>query len=143
MERVKIGQAPRLSPLTVCKIWVFADIHGIPSLGNTAIDTLHEQQVLVWCTPSSAIRYVYEHTKSSSLLRLFLQDSFSKTMSIESVLSRDREEHTVDFLHDVLSAIVKRKEGGKLDRMQWARLDRCRWHNLSGPGGTRQMGLMS
>jgi hypothetical protein len=64
-------------------------------------------------------------------------------MSIESVLSRDREEHTVDFLHDVLSAIVKRKEGGKLDRMQWARLDRCRWHNLSGPGGTRQMGLMS
>jgi hypothetical protein len=96
-EPVKIGQPPRLSPLTVCKIWVFAESHGFPALGNTAIDDLHEQQVLVWCTPGSTIRYLYKHTKPGSRLCLFLQDSFSKMMSLEGVLSRDREEHTVEF----------------------------------------------
>lgn len=134
-EPVRIGPPPRFSPLTVCKIWVFADSHGIPALDNAAIDALFEQAALLWCTPSSAIRYVYEHTKSDYFLRLFLQDAFSKTMSLEGVLSSDREEHTVDFLHDVLSAIMERKESGKVDRMQWAKLDRCRWHDHSGQVG--------
>lgn len=48
-------------------------------------------------------------------------------------MSRDKEEHTVEFLHDILLVIVRRKKGEKLDRMQWAKLDWCKWHDYSGP----------
>jgi hypothetical protein len=43
-EPVRIGKTPSISPLTLCRVWVFADFHGVPALCNTAIDMLHEQQ---------------------------------------------------------------------------------------------------
>ncbi|EAT81163.2 hypothetical protein HBI56_105130 [Parastagonospora nodorum] len=138
-EPISAARPPHLSPLVLSKIWVFADFHIIPALGNAAIDALHEHQALLWVTPSPVIKYVYEHTKPDSLLRRYLQDAFTKTMTLESVMSRDKEEHTVEFLHDILLVIARRKKGEKLERMQWAKLDRCKWHDHSGPGGRLRM----
>lgn len=107
-EPVATGKAPHLTPLTLCKIWAFADFHVVSALGNTAID-MHKQQALLWCTPSSTIRYAYEHTKPGSLLHRYVQDSFAKTMSLEGVLSREREDHMDEFLHDVLLTVAKRR----------------------------------
>lgn len=132
-EPVSIAHPPRLSLLTLSKVWVFADFHIIPALSNAAIDALHEHQALLWLTPSPVIKHVYGHTKPDSHLRQYLQDAFTKTMTLESVMSRDKEEHTVEFLHDILLVIVRRKKGEKLDRMQWAKLDWCKWHDYSGP----------
>lgn len=103
---------------------------------------LHEQQALLWCIPSSVIGYVYKHTKPDSLLRRYLQDAFTKTMKLENVLSRNGEDHTVDFLHDVSLVIARRKEGDKLSHMQWARLNRCEWHDHSGAGGRSRTALL-
>jgi len=135
---ISVAHPPCLSLLTLAKIWVFADFH-IPALCNAAIDALHQHQALLWLTPSPVIKYVHEHTKHGSLLRQYLQEAFTKTMTLESVMSRDKEEHTVEFLHDTLLVIARRKKGEKLDRMQWAKLDRCKWHDHSGPGGRLRM----
>jgi hypothetical protein len=117
-EPISAARPPRLSPLTLSKIWVFADFHIIPAFGNAAIDVLHGHQALLWVTSSSVIKYVYEHTKPDSLLRRYLQDAFTNTMNLEIVMSRDKEEHTVEFLHDILLVIARRKKGEKLERMQ-------------------------
>lgn len=53
-------------------LWIFADYHGIPALGNSTIDMLHERVVAQWWDmPYYTAKYVYEHTREGSNLRAF------------------------------------------------------------------------
>jgi hypothetical protein len=124
-----------LSSLLVCKIWVFADYHGVPALGNSAIDMLHERGVAEWVTPDNCVTYVYGNTTVGSKLRAYVVDEFILTMELADIQSANQSFYTVAFLFDVLPAMARANEETWLSREKMTKIDRCRWHDHSGPGG--------
>jgi hypothetical protein len=70
-----------LDSVTLCHIRVFADMCGIPALGNVAIDMLYEQISASW----TVVLYfplicAYETTLLSSLLRKFFVDAYIRLL---------------------------------------------------------------
>ena len=132
-----------LSERTLCRIWVFADMRGIPALGNAAIDMLHEQVATKWSLPSvELMQQTYEQTRSGSELRKYLVDLLTMTRSSKG-LQKELQggEYPYEF---VLEALPKMVRKGKNDRMTdqtaWTKLDRCQWHIHSGAGGKLRPG---
>jgi len=120
----------------VRKIWVFADCHGIPELGNSATDMLHECLVATWNTHSTCIKYIHNNTVASSMLRSFVVDWSSSTHSFKSLDFPDKEnQQTVQYLHDVMLKIAERNGQRRLSREEAMAMNRCQWHDHSGPGG--------
>jgi hypothetical protein len=127
-----------LPPLTLCKIWIFADMRGIPSLGNSAIDMLHERM----CTWSGTynhelLKYTYENTTPGSDLRKYLVLAFTKLAGYDKFKEETTPENvTVEFLLDAMPVLVRQGERFRgIGREAWTELDRCEWHDHSGPGG--------
>jgi hypothetical protein len=125
-----------LSAITLCKIWVFADFRGIPALGNAAINMLHERIVATWINPSSLIKYVYGNTTKGSKLREFLLHFFTRSVGVDRILETNPEHFTVEYTLEVLAIVAKSKFGwGLMMRDEWTKINRCQWHDHSGPGG--------
>jgi len=125
-----------LPDITLCKIWVFADFRGIPALGNAAINMLHERIISIWKTPSEIIKYIYGHTAKGSNLREFLVHFYTRAVGVERVLSLSPENFTVEFTLELLAIFAKMKFGAtKMSRSEWTKVNRCQWHDHSGPGG--------
>jgi hypothetical protein len=55
------------------KLWLFADFRGIPSLGNSVVDMIHESSTSAWLSPG-AIQFVYNNTMAESKLRALIVD---------------------------------------------------------------------
>lgn len=127
-----------LSPLMLCRLWVFGDFRGVPALKNAVIDMLHEQLTVKWVRFAKCIKYVYGNTAEGSQLQRFLADSFTSTVSCSGFLKQNKSFYTMDFVLAVLPIYVAQAESGgnrgKV-RMRWAEVDRCKWHHHSGPGG--------
>lgn len=123
-----------LSPETLLNIWVFADFRGIPALGNAAIDMLHEQCFACYAFPSKEIKAIYKKTMAESNFRRFAIDFYKEAAPIEFILAYP-DTYTPEFLCDVLPSVARRPDGEKLTRSQSERMDRCQWHDHSGPGG--------
>lgn len=118
------------------KIWVFADMRGVPALGNAAIDMLHERVSACWTTYTQAIHYIYEETMPGSHLRKFLVDSFALTKKLERLEKIDPDQAPGQFLFELFPAFIRRGENARpLSREAWTKLNRCQWHDHSGPGG--------
>ncbi|KAF2820650.1 hypothetical protein CC86DRAFT_116306 [Ophiobolus disseminans] len=126
-----------LPHLLLSKIWVFADMRGVPGLANTAIDMLHENVAAVWAVSESVVSYVYKNTLAGAQLRKFLVDAFVLTKSPDSFLdSMEADVIPSQFLMDALPHLISRgKDAKNIGRTAWAKLDRCQWHDHSGPGG--------
>lgn len=129
-----------LSSILLCKLWVFAGFRGIPSLGIAVIDMLHKRFSALWCMPDSAIRYIYKHTTPEANLRVYLKFIYARTKSLER-FQNSKPRHTVNFLHNVLPTIATNVRDQRVTRSQWARVDRCQWHDHSGPGGRLRVEL--
>ena len=56
----------------LCRVWIFAEYHGIPELGNKALDLLHARCVATRQRPYSCIEYVWDNTTEDSKLRAFI-----------------------------------------------------------------------
>jgi hypothetical protein len=129
--------------INVCKIWVFADFRGIPALGNAAIDMLHERIAVMWLSPEIAIKYVYENTIKGSKLRDILVFFYTNVLSLNEVLQTNPELFTVDFTLELLPIFTNRYKEyighASMPQNLWTRLNRCRWHDHSGPGGKRRL----
>jgi hypothetical protein len=127
-----------LSAMILCKIWVFADMRGIPALGNSAIDMLHELVCSKWTNyPHELLKYTYQNTTSGSKLRKYLVSSFTKLRGYGIFMEEMTEERvTIEFLLDAIPVLVRqgnRSQG--IGKEEWSKLDRCEWHDHSGPGG--------
>jgi hypothetical protein len=143
-------QAPQdiyLDDLKLSKIWVFGDMRGIPALMNAAIDMLHERFTATWSTlEAGPISYVYDNTEEESKLRAFVVESWARTESLDSFLQADVGGVDGAFVMSVFeglihlhtctygSASVNRRKT-QLSQETFSKLNRCKWHNHSGPGG--------
>jgi len=125
-----------LSTITLCKIWVFADFRGIPALGNAAMNMLHERIAATWVIPSSLIKYVYGNTTKGSKLREFLLYFFTRSVGVDRILELNPEHLTVEYTLEILAIVAKTKYSrGLMMPEEWTKIDRCQWHDHSGPGG--------
>ncbi|KAF2493990.1 hypothetical protein BU16DRAFT_582997 [Lophium mytilinum] len=135
-----------LSDLLLCKIYIFGDMRGIPGLQNNALDALHKNILLSWRTLSASIvNYVYSNTVEKSQLRCFIvQLNISGYHDlcefVEKRLKKDRNNYPMDFVIDILQIISTKDKSGAWPRVKhlqetWAKLDRCEFHDHSGPGG--------
>ncbi|KAF2813013.1 uncharacterized protein BDZ99DRAFT_460327 [Mytilinidion resinicola] len=126
----------------LCKIFVFGDMRGIPTLKNAAIDLLHSSICMEWKFPKTQVRFIYENTMEGSLLRKFIVNVAVLIASCETFLSIDKDgtNFTHEFLMDVIRAL--NDQGGKwlvIGRDAFAIINRCRYHDHSGPGGKLRM----
>lgn len=122
------------------RVWTFSDMRGIPALGNAAVDAMHGRVAAAWASFENAdINFVYSNTRKSSLLRKFVVDAEVLTMTFSGYLKEledSRCDSNAEFLIEALPLLVKRGEGSKtIKREAWRKLDRCQWHDHSGPGG--------
>lgn len=126
-----------LSNQNICQVWTFGNFRGIPGLKNAAIDLLHEQDTLAWNFHYERIKYVYENTEAGSDLRRYIVDDY--VLNVEpkdSVKIIEPQEATVEFLFDAIpDLIISASSGTRITRHGWAIIDRCQWHDHSGPGG--------
>ena len=127
--------------LVLVEIWAFADLRGIPAMSNAAIDMLHERKFFIWRVEGSIIKPVYENSPPGSTLRAFCVDLFTLPESFGSLAVLDSDVLTVEFLLDVMPVFFKRARdhGEKIQRKEWLGLNRCKWHDHSGPGGKLRM----
>jgi hypothetical protein len=115
-------------------LWLFSDLRGIPSLGNSVLDMIHERLTSSWTSPS-AIQFVYDNTMAESKLRALIVDWYSMTTrSSETLRGHTTIDPTVDFLHAVYPRIAQQGRR-QLSRAEMIKVDRCRWRDHSGPGG--------
>ena len=125
----------RYLPLKVLyDLWVFADLRGIPNLGISVLDMLHERLTSAWVLPA-AIQHVWDNTMAESKLRAFIVDWYSMTTkSSEALKNYMSMDPTVDFLHAVYPRLAQQGHRQR-SRAEMIKVDRCRWHDYSGPGG--------
>jgi hypothetical protein len=139
-----------LDDLKLSKVWVFGDMRGIPALMNAAVDMLHERFTTTWSQLEAApISYVYDNTKEESKLRIFVVESWARTESIDSFLQADVSGidgafvmavfeglvhlHTIGTVAHGSAGVNRRKV--QLSQEAFSKLNRCKWHDHSGPGG--------
>ncbi|KAH7394545.1 hypothetical protein BKA66DRAFT_567480 [Pyrenochaeta sp. MPI-SDFR-AT-0127] len=132
-----------LSPWLLPKIWVFADMRGIPALASAAIDMLHERVFAKWTTAINLTNFIYEHSPTSCNLRKYIVDLNTKTKSYIGFKTQMKPELCpAEFLLEVLPILVRNGESCKsISRQAWTRIDRCQWHDHSGPGGKLRVAL--
>ena len=126
-----------LPSFLLIEIWTFADMRGVPAMCNAAIDMLHERKFTIWKTEGSIIIPIYENSVPGSRLRAFCIDLFTLPESFDSLMALDNDVLTFEFLRDVMPVFLKRAGGygEEIERKEWLGLNRCRWHDHSGPGG--------
>jgi hypothetical protein len=125
-----------LPAITLCKIWVFADFRGIPALGNAATNMLHERIVTRWQKPNEIIKYSYENTTKESKLREFILYFYTRAVGLDRIVATSPEYFTVEFTLELLAGFAKTNFSGNLImRGEWTKINRCQWHDHSGPGG--------
>ncbi|KAF9691995.1 hypothetical protein EKO04_009994 [Ascochyta lentis] len=120
-----------LSVRVLVDIWIFADFHGIPALGNSAIEMMHERIVAEWTLPCHIIKHAYRNTLAGSKLRGYLVELYKMSAELDAVTAKPSS-YTEEFLCDVLPALARRE---RRLRGSVTSVDRCQWHDHSGPGG--------
>jgi hypothetical protein len=125
-----------------CKIWVFADMRGIPAMGNAAIDMMHERVSAEWNVfQRRSIDYIYKNTTQGSKLRGFVVDLQTKIQSFD-VSNKQVTEKGInsEFLLEAVPALARQGEKHKrISTSAWTKLNRCQWHDYSRPGGKLQL----
>jgi hypothetical protein len=125
-----------LSPNLLCKIWIFADMRGIPALGNAAIDMYHERIAASWSTNTHIIPFIYANTAQGAMLRKVAVDSITLTKEFSYWLEPMECKPGVEFLLEAIPVLVRRGDQSKsIGRGKWTGMDRCMWHDHSGAGG--------
>lgn len=119
---------------TLADIWIFADLRGVPELSNSAIDMMHERTAATWIIPSSILEYVYSTTTSDSALRIWCIDTWRKVASLENTIANPSL-FPKEFLCDTLPFLGRRSEEDRFSTQRFTSMDRCQWHDHSGPGG--------
>lgn len=116
-------------------------MRGVPALCNAALDMLHEKGVAERSFPFDIIRDVYERTVPGAMLRTYLVDNTIAIFTIkELTLELDPEDATVPFLLDVMPRLSTTSDNAKLmSSKAWTKVDRCQWHDHSGPGGKSRL----
>ena len=122
--------------------WIFSDRCGIPMLGNTVIDTLHERLAGSNGLPVN-MEYLYANTEPESKLRKFVLAWFELTTDFSDLAAySSRIKPTVAFLSDVYPLMGARPWAERpedLDNVMLTSVNRCRWHDHSGPVGRLQI----
>lgn len=127
-----------LSTEVLIWVWIFADMRGTPGLGNAAIDMYHERLASEWKTCLEDTEYIFDHTQKGSALRKFVVDAHTLTKLHTKFINEvsQRDPANGEFLLDAIPILVKRGQSAKnINRKAWTELDRCQWHDHSGPGG--------
>lgn len=98
------GEIP-MEPLTICDVYIFGDMRGIPELCNSAIDLLYQRIRQLQCFPVYILKHVYGNTPDNAALRKLLVD-------LKVGHSPFGEKSTCDafpprFLHEVLQTLSR------------------------------------
>jgi hypothetical protein len=102
-ELTEEGRIP-LDFETICGIYVFGDIRGIPGLCNASINLLFQTIVQAWDRPDEVLNYVYDNTCAGSNLRKFLVDQCIIGYGDWSCLSKEPHLYPCAFLSEVIQA---------------------------------------
>jgi hypothetical protein len=123
------------NPVLLCHIWDFARYYGIPALGNAAIDTYHEIVSASWGCNPQFISITYAYSKPQTKFRSFLVDAIARTHGIEEcIFFKKTGRISPELMHEVMPIVLDVKKNGRvLSRDEWTKVDRCRWHDHSGP----------
>ena len=97
----------------------------------------------MWLSPEITIKYVYENTIKGSKLRDILVFFYTNVLSLDEILQINPELFTVEFTLELLPIFAQRHKEyichTSMPQKLWTRLNRCRWHDHSGPGGKRRL----
>jgi hypothetical protein len=124
--------------------WIFADRYGIPLLGNTVIDTLHERLAGsgIDAMPIN-MEYLYANTEPDSKLRQFVLAWYELTLNFSDLTTyAGRIKPTDEFLLDVYPLLGNRlwaERPENPDEAMLTSMNRCLWHDHSGPVGKLQV----
>ncbi|OAK97648.1 hypothetical protein IQ06DRAFT_350388 [Phaeosphaeriaceae sp. SRC1lsM3a] len=113
-------------------------MRGIPGLYNAAIDMLHEKVAARWVSPNLVVGSTYRRMTSGAALRKYLVDACTLTKDWETfrqTFQDDVANHVAEFLLDAMTNFAAGDLRQQCDRTAWTKLDRCQWHDHSGPGG--------
>ncbi|KAH6642946.1 hypothetical protein C7974DRAFT_469178 [Boeremia exigua] len=131
MERVKDIY---LSTRSLLDVWVFADFRGIPALGNAAIDMLHEKIMAKSAVHANIVKMTYEKTAVGSRFRAYLIHLYKYTAMLSDMVAHPNL-YTAEFLCEVLPFLSHRTDVEFRGIAGLLKVDRCQWHDHSGPGG--------
>ncbi|KAF1939003.1 hypothetical protein EJ02DRAFT_457346 [Clathrospora elynae] len=82
-------------------------MHGVPALGNSVIDMLHECVAARWKTYRTHIKFVYENTAARCNLRKYIVDSIERTQRVAGFQTEMTAEHyPAEFLLDAMPIFV-------------------------------------
>lgn len=126
-----------LSPGSLCQIWVFADMRGVPAMKNAAIDMLHTRTCVLDSLSRTSLNFAYNNTTVGSALRKFCVDAFVRQQSYAQFMAGIPEKEVAsDFWKETIPIIVRQGEDHPgMTLFEWSSIDRCQWHDHSGPGG--------
>jgi hypothetical protein len=115
---------------------VFADLRGVPDLGNATIDMPRKRYCTEWNSEMD-ITFVYDNTSAGSHLRKYTVDRYTLTVPYSKFKkSFTADDVTIDFLLDAMPLVVQRGVCPFMSSRQGSLvLDRCQWQDHSGPGG--------
>jgi hypothetical protein len=126
-----------LSSMSLCQIWVFADMRGVPAMKNAAIDLLHARTCALNSLSRTSLNFTYDKTVSGSALRQFFLDAAVKKQSYSHFLDViHTTEAPADFWKESIPILMQQAEDYPgMAEDEWASMNRCQWHDHSGPGG--------
>lgn len=95
-------------------VWVFADMRGIPALGNANIDMFHKSFAATWAVCFKIIEKVYEDSGEQSCLNRFFVASYNRSRGVQYCLASLRKYKSfvvVDYLLHIVPDLMNRLDG--------------------------------
>jgi hypothetical protein len=117
-------------------------MRGVPALGNTAIDMLHEGTAAYWASINKSSAYIHEHTMPGTLLWKYIVNTCVLTKDLAGMEKINADLVPSHFLVEAFPAFIRRGENAtSIGRPAYTKLGRCQWYDHSSPGG--KLGLDS
>ncbi|KAF2232549.1 hypothetical protein EV356DRAFT_505068 [Viridothelium virens] len=124
-----------LNFLTLCQIYVFGHVRGIPAVCNAAVDCIIAKAINENVVPTNCIRYVYENTLPGSNLRKLMVEFVIIGLQPET-LYNVRDKLCEDFLIDLVVSVsnLRPKCKGPLHGYRALQsINRCSFHTHGDP----------
>jgi len=124
-----------LEEMDLCRLWVFADMRGIPELMNIAINELHENLWDRGPYDHDILPYVLAHTGETADLRRFYVEAYAVSFDL-SCFSPDRMDYYDKAFLIALLLRIGQLRDDPIERENclnnWEKIDICRFHMHEG-----------
>lgn len=124
------------SSLELCRIWVFADLRGIPGLADAVIGELHERTKKDCHIDIQTIIYILHHTMPGVGLHQFIYDLLKVTHTNLMLTKLCMKAESSDAKKFIKGFMTSQRIGARSSArnptqcslLRWANMGTCQWH---------------